>query len=304
MTELLFFALWWKQKLIRPVEAQELPGRLWLSLIAADGAAGRPGWCQVTQWNDASKTWLKHHMTHVCAEAHFPHTPLKQCRYIPMPPKSQCFYACGRFVRRNSSSLTSSSGDWRFQLFHWAWSQLAPWHWCDHGSRWNYSFPMVWPPFPGPLWGGGGASASGIWVRWRTIFIQIFARNPSIHLGMKRVSSWFTVKQKLGISLILWAVTRASFVTPSVSRYFPKWRTLQRLSQPYLLALPGTPTTMSCDFVPVWPLSKSFSIRCLSKRYKCGCVKDRRVCLSTKSIVELFRLCQPNRGLQVNWFTM
>lgn len=53
---------------------------------------------------------------------------------------------------------------------------------------------------------GACVSASGIWVRWWTIFIQIFARNPSIHLGIKRVSSRVTVKQKLGISLILWSV--------------------------------------------------------------------------------------------------
>lgn len=240
-------------------------GAAWSSvterLIAADGGAGRPGWCQVTQWNDASKTWLKHHMTHVCAEAHFPHTPLKQRRYISLPLKSQCFYACGRFVRRNSSSLKSSSGNLRFQLFHW-----VNWH---HGTGVTMETDgTIASPWSGlhflALYGGWGVSASGIWVRWWTIFIQIFARNPSIHLGMKRVSSWFTVKQKLGISLILWAVTRASFVTLSMSCYFPKWRTLQWLRQPHLLALTGTPTTISCDFVPVWLLSKSFSIPCLS----------------------------------------
>lgn len=47
--------------------------------IAADGNAGRPGWCQkVTQWNDASKTWLKHHMTH----------PWCMC-WGPLPTQSQ-----------------------------------------------------------------------------------------------------------------------------------------------------------------------------------------------------------------------
>lgn len=50
---------------------------------AADGSASRPGWFQkVTQWNDASKTWLEHHMTHLCAETHFPHSLLKLERDI------------------------------------------------------------------------------------------------------------------------------------------------------------------------------------------------------------------------------
>lgn len=36
------------------------------------------------------------------------------------------------------------------------------------------------------LSGGACVSASGIWVRWWTIFIQVFARNPFIHLGIKK----------------------------------------------------------------------------------------------------------------------
>lgn len=38
---------------------------------------------------------------------------------------------------------------------------------------------------------GARVSASGIWVRWSSIFIQIVARKTSIHLETKRVSSWF-----------------------------------------------------------------------------------------------------------------
>lgn len=119
---------------------------------------------------------------------------------------------CGRFkghvllIRGNSTFMVSGSGDWQFKLFQEAQSQVAPRHWHGHGNRWNYSFPMVWPPFPGPLW-GTCVSASGIWVRWSAIFIQIVARKTSIHLETKRVSSWFTLKQKLGISLIILSAT-------------------------------------------------------------------------------------------------
>lgn len=86
------------------------------------------------------------------------------------------------------SFTVSRSGDWQFEPFQEAQSEVAPRHWHDHGNRWNYSFPMVWPPFPGPLW-GTCVSASGIWVRWSAIFIQIVARKASIHLETKRASS-------------------------------------------------------------------------------------------------------------------
>lgn len=52
--------------------------------------------------------------------------------------------------------------------------------------------------------------------------------------------------------------------------------------------------TTSCHSILVWPL-KSFSTIWVNVK-KCGCVKDWRVCLSTKSIEEPFRPCQPHRG--------
>lgn len=51
------------------------------------------------------------------------------------------------------SFMVSRSGDWQFEPFQEAQGEVAPRHWHGHGNRWNYSFPMVWPPFPGPLWG-------------------------------------------------------------------------------------------------------------------------------------------------------
>lgn len=112
------------------------------------------------------------------------------------------------FIIRGKSGLSftvSCSGDWQFEPFQEAQSEVAPRHWHDHRSRWNYSFPMVWPPFPGPLW-GTCVSASGIWVRWSAIFIQIVARKTSIHLETKRASSWF-IWEKMGISLIILSAT-------------------------------------------------------------------------------------------------
>lgn len=99
-------------------------------------------------------------------------------------------------IRRNSSLslMVSWSGDWQFEPFQEAQSEVAPRHWHGHRNRWDYSFPMVWPPFPGPLW-GTCVSASGIWVRWSAIFIQIIARKTSIHLETKRASSWFIWKK-------------------------------------------------------------------------------------------------------------
>lgn len=110
--------------------------------------------------------------------------------------------------KKNSglSFMASRSGDWQFEPFQEAQGEVAPRHWHGQGNRWNYSFPMVWPPFPGPLW-GTCVSASGIWVRWSPIFIQIVARKTSIHLDTKRASSWFTWKKKMGISLMILLAT-------------------------------------------------------------------------------------------------
>ena len=91
-------------------------------LIAADGGAGRPRWCQkVTQWNDASNTWLKHHMTHVCAEAHFPHNLLKLHRYIPPLLKFRnadfiIFFMCLFCQEKACPSWRPAQTDWQF---HW-----------------------------------------------------------------------------------------------------------------------------------------------------------------------------------------
>lgn len=189
-------------------------GSAWSSvterLIAADGGAGRPGWCQkVTQWNDASKTWLKHHMTHVCAEAHFPHNLLKLRRDIPPTSKiPKCWCECVCLLCQKKICPP------------WGPAQVTDSLNCfiEHRDNWHSDTGVametdgtIASPWSGlhflALSGGACVSASGIWVRWWTIFIQSFARNPSIHLGIKRVSSWVTVKRKLGISLILWSVT-------------------------------------------------------------------------------------------------
>lgn len=69
--------------------------------------------------------------------------------------------------------------------FQEAQNQMAPQHWLCHGNRWIYSFPMVWPPFPGPLW-GTSVSASGIWVRWSLIYVQFVARKFSIRLDTNK----------------------------------------------------------------------------------------------------------------------
>lgn len=64
---------------------------------------------------------------------------------------------------------------------------------------------MVWPPFPGPLWGGVCVCQ---WDMGQMVdYLYPDFCQESLHLGIKRVSSWVTVKQKLGISLILWSVT-------------------------------------------------------------------------------------------------
>lgn len=157
-------------------------------------------------------------MTHICAETHFPHNLLKLYREIhTYVIQLVCLHSwhCGwykgpdlPFIMRGKSGLSfmvSCSGDWQFEPFQETQSEVAPRHWHDHRNRWNYSFPMVWPPFPGPLW-GTCVSASGIWVRWSAIFIQIVARKTSIHLETKRASSWFTW-EKMGISLIILSAT-------------------------------------------------------------------------------------------------
>lgn len=153
-------------------------------------------------WNTA---W---HMHDVCAEAHFPHNLRKpyghDIRYIQSSKALHSWFVVGlksSLPYQGNISLSlmvSSSGDWQFQ---WAQSGVAPQHRCGFRNRWNCSFPAVWSSFPGPLW-GMCVSASGIWVRWSAIFIQIIARKTSIHLEIKRVFSSFEVKQKLCISLI------------------------------------------------------------------------------------------------------
>lgn len=153
-------------------------------LIAADGGAGRPGWCQkVTQWNDASKTWLKHHMTHVCAEAHFPHNLLKLRRYIPLFFKFTNA-ECGHFVRRKPVPLDLQLR-WLTNRFI---KQRVNWH-RGTGVAMETDGTIA-SPWSGlhflALSGGACVSASGIWVRWWTIFNQISARNPFIHLGIKK----------------------------------------------------------------------------------------------------------------------
>lgn len=131
------------------------------------------------------------------------------------------FYVCVCFVRRNTCPP-------------WCPAQVTDSFKCfiEHGDNWHSGTGVametdgtIASPWSGlhflALSGGACVSASGIWVRWWTIFIQIFARNPFIHLGINRVSSWVTVKQKPGISLILWSGDAVSFVAPSVPWYLP-----------------------------------------------------------------------------------
>lgn len=117
-----------------------------------------------------------------------------------------CFFnACGRSVRRKPVPLDLQLR-WLTNRFI---KQRVNWH-RGTGVAMETDGTIA-SPWSGlhflALSGGACVSASGIWVRWWTIFIQICARNPFIHLGIKRVSSWVTVKQKLAISLILWSVS-------------------------------------------------------------------------------------------------
>lgn len=147
-------------------------------------------------------------MTHICAEAHFPHILFKPCINSQTSDfqRSEHSWTCQfnlpvfpSFLvsgRSGISFMVTWSGDWQFGPFQEAQSEVAPWHWHDHGNRWKYSIPMVWPPFPGPLW-GTCVSASGIWVRWSVIFIQIVARKNLHPFGIK-------IRFFLGISLIIY----------------------------------------------------------------------------------------------------
>lgn len=156
---------------------------------AADGSASRPGRCQkVMQWNDAFRTWLERHMTHVCAEAHFPHTLKPPSSSKNLGDSDMLFgmilvqffsteKKVGPVIMRWVSGL--------FKPFQEAQNPMAPQHWHCHGNRWIYSFPVVWPPFPGPLW-GTCVSASGIWVRWSLIYVQFAARKISIRLDTNK----------------------------------------------------------------------------------------------------------------------
>lgn len=196
--------------LSRPVEDQWLLGCLWTSasqqqmamLAGQDGARRlRNGMMPLRpDWNTA---W------HIHVQKHTSHSIFRNCTdtiYYLQDMVCLNLYTCDCFdgliflIRGNSrqSLVVSSSGDWQFELFQEAQSQVEPQHWHGQRNRWNYSFPMVWPPFPDPLW-GTCVSASGIWVRWSAIFIQIAARKISVHLETKRVSSWFILKQKLRI---------------------------------------------------------------------------------------------------------
>lgn len=42
-------------------------------------------------------------------------------------------------------------GEWQFEPFQEAQSEVTPQHWHDRLNRWNYGFPMGWPLFPGLL---------------------------------------------------------------------------------------------------------------------------------------------------------
>lgn len=179
--------------LSRPVEAQWLMGCLWSSVSQQQMAvpAGQDGARRLRNgmmplrpdWNTAWHIYVQKHTSHtffwslymiqfVCIFLNFKE---------PAVP----------FIIRGNSSLSfvvPCTGDWQSKPFQEAQGEVSPQHWHGHGSRWNYSFPMVWSPFPGPLW-GTCVSASGIWVRWSAIFIQIVARKTSIHLKTKRAFS-------------------------------------------------------------------------------------------------------------------
>lgn len=142
-------------------------------------------------------------------QKHTSHTISRGCaQTLPLKIQNFFFNACGRFSRpkpaphpRRPAQVTDS-----LNCFI---QRRVNWH-RDTGVAMETDGTIA-SPWPGlhflALSGGACVSASGIWVRWWTIFIQIFARNPFIHLGIKRVSSWVTVKQKLGVSLLLWSVT-------------------------------------------------------------------------------------------------
>lgn len=97
------------------------------------------------------------------------------------------FYACGRFARWKPV-LPDLQLRWLANSFI---KQTVNWH-HDTGVSMETDGTIA-SPWSGlhflALSGGACVSASGIWVRWWTIFTQIFARNPFIHLGIKRVSS-------------------------------------------------------------------------------------------------------------------
>lgn len=200
-------------QLTRPVEAQWLIGCLWSSVSQQQMAvpAGQDGARRLRNgmmplrpdWNTAWHIYVQKHTSHTifwnCTETE---TQLVCILELVVGLKNQAFPS----LSEEMSFVESCSGDWQFEPFQEAESEVAPRHWHGHGNRWNYSFPMVWPPFPGPL-GGTCVSASGIWVRWSAIFIRIVARKTSIHLETERASCWFTRGKKSGISLIILSAT-------------------------------------------------------------------------------------------------
>ena len=105
---------------------------------------------------------------------------------------------------RGISFTVSCSGDWQFEPFQEAQSEVAPRHWHGHRNRWTYSFPMVWPPFPGPLW--------GTWVcQWdmgqMVGYLWPDLCQENLHpFGNQKSTLLVHWRKKKGISLIIFSV--------------------------------------------------------------------------------------------------
>lgn len=153
---------------------------------------------------------------------------------------------------------------------------------------------MVWTPFPDPLW-GTCVSASGIWVRWSAIFIQIVARKNLHTLEPKRCPRKLTWLQKRGISLIILYIIHS--LCGSFCRILLSLSFQGRLC--FFVSLwsvqSGSHQRQSCQNVqqPMsfqsWVLSIYFPWLVLVKVMNVGVVKSRK---------ELFTPCQPSRHLK------